>query len=135
MTVRQVWSLDDANGEDTNGKNTNPGCYACYQGGAFRLPKTGNTLMTYGGIVTVDGELAVHGYNSAIGHQRVTGLRQPEGTTLVTGIASGIGVFPVGVFPVGVIQRPDLPDGHCVFVDREFDETAVSSNSRSTKTQ
>lgn len=56
MTVRQVWSWDDANGEDTSGKNTNPGCYACYQGGAFRLPKTGNTLMTYGGIVTVDGE-------------------------------------------------------------------------------
>jgi len=44
-TVEQVWEWD-------GGKDS---IYACYQGGAFRLPETGNTLMTYGGIVTVDG--------------------------------------------------------------------------------
>ena len=47
MTVRQVWSYAGAPG------NRN---YACYQGGAYRLPKTGNTLMSYGGIVTRDGK-------------------------------------------------------------------------------
>ena len=48
MTVRQVWFWD--------GAQSAPGpVYACYQGGATRLPKTGNTLMTYGGIVTRDG--------------------------------------------------------------------------------
>jgi len=43
MTVRQVRAWD---GGDEHG------LYACYQGGAYRLPKTGNTLITYGGIVT-----------------------------------------------------------------------------------
>jgi arylsulfate sulfotransferase len=47
MTVRQVWSYAGAPGNRD---------YACYQGGAFRLPKTGNTLMSYGGIVTMDGK-------------------------------------------------------------------------------
>ena len=46
-TVRQVWSYGSGPGEQL---------YACYQGGAFRLPATGNTFMTYGGIVTVDGK-------------------------------------------------------------------------------
>ncbi len=46
MTVRQVWSYAGAPGNRD---------YACYQGGAYRLPKTGNTLMSYGGIVSVDG--------------------------------------------------------------------------------
>ena len=45
MTVRQVRAWD---GGDEHG------LYACYQGGAYRLPKTGNTLITYGGIVTKD---------------------------------------------------------------------------------
>ena len=29
--------------------------FACYQGGAYRLLKTGNTIITYGGIATTDG--------------------------------------------------------------------------------
>jgi arylsulfate sulfotransferase len=44
--VRQVWSFADG-GPDR--------IFACYQGGAYRLPKTGNTFMTFGGICTVDG--------------------------------------------------------------------------------
>ncbi len=44
--VRQVWSFGDG-GPDR--------IFACYQGGACRLPKTGNTFMTFGGICTVDG--------------------------------------------------------------------------------
>jgi hypothetical protein len=44
--VRQVWSFGDG-GPDR--------IFACYQGGAYRLPKTGNTFMTFGGICTVDG--------------------------------------------------------------------------------
>jgi hypothetical protein len=43
--VRQVWSFGDG-GPDR--------IFACYQGGAYRLPKTGNTFMTFGGICTVD---------------------------------------------------------------------------------
>jgi len=46
-TVREVWSYAGVPADRL---------YACYQGGAFRLPQTGNTLMTYGGIVTVDGK-------------------------------------------------------------------------------
>ena len=48
-TVRQIWSYGARPGERL---------YACYQGGALRLPMTGNTLITYGGIVTVDGKPA-----------------------------------------------------------------------------
>jgi hypothetical protein len=46
MTVRQVWSYGEAAGERL---------YSCYQGGAYRLPQTGNTFMTYGGICSIDG--------------------------------------------------------------------------------
>ena len=46
MTVRQVWSYGEGTGERL---------YACYQGGAYRLPRTGNTFMNYGGICTTDG--------------------------------------------------------------------------------
>mgnify|MGYP001363046158 CR=1 FL=1 len=45
-TVRQVWSY----GGGDDGK-----LYACYQGGAYRLPQTGNTFMNFGGVCTVDG--------------------------------------------------------------------------------
>ena len=50
MTVRQVWSYGD-------GANGNEGekLFACYQGGAYRLPQTGNTFITFGGICTLDG--------------------------------------------------------------------------------
>jgi hypothetical protein len=44
--VRQVWSFGDG-GPDR--------IFACYQGGAYRLPDTGNTFMTFGGICTADG--------------------------------------------------------------------------------
>lgn len=47
MTVRQVWAY---------GKDPGERLFACYQGGAYRLPETGNTFMTYGGIVTADGQ-------------------------------------------------------------------------------
>lgn len=46
MTVEQVWSYGDGPGERL---------FACYQGGAYRLPRTGNTIVTYGGIATIDG--------------------------------------------------------------------------------
>lgn len=46
MTVSQVWSYGEGSGERL---------FACYQGGAYRLPKTGNTIITYGGIATIDG--------------------------------------------------------------------------------
>jgi hypothetical protein len=49
MTVRQVWAYGKTPGEQL---------YACYQGGAYRLPKTGNTFITYGGICTQDGKPA-----------------------------------------------------------------------------
>jgi arylsulfate sulfotransferase len=45
-TVRQPWCFGDG------GENR---IFACYQGGACRLPKTGNTFMTFGGICTIDG--------------------------------------------------------------------------------
>ena len=46
MSVRQIWSWGGPAGD---------GAYACYQGGAMRLPKTGNTFGTFGGICTMDG--------------------------------------------------------------------------------
>jgi arylsulfate sulfotransferase len=46
MAVRQVWSYGAGSGERL---------YGCYQGGAYRLPRTGNTFMTYGGVCTIDG--------------------------------------------------------------------------------
>lgn len=45
-TVRQLWSWGDEP-EDRH--------FACFQGGAFHLPQTGNRFATYGGICTVDG--------------------------------------------------------------------------------
>lgn len=45
-TVEQVWSYGDGPGESL---------FACFQGGARRLPETGNTFITYGGVATVDG--------------------------------------------------------------------------------
>jgi hypothetical protein len=46
MTVRQVWSYGEGPGERL---------YGCYQGGACRLPNSGNTFITYGGVCTIDG--------------------------------------------------------------------------------
>jgi hypothetical protein len=46
MTVRQVWSW---------GKERDDRLYGCYQGGAYRLPQTGNTFMNFGGVCTIDG--------------------------------------------------------------------------------
>ena len=45
-TVSQHWSYEPESGD---------GQFACYQGGALRLPKTGNTFMTFGGVCTIDG--------------------------------------------------------------------------------
>jgi hypothetical protein len=45
-TARQVWSFGDGGPHRI---------FACYQGGALRLPATGNTFMTFGGICTIDG--------------------------------------------------------------------------------
>ena len=47
MTVRQVWSYGGA---------ANERLFSCYQGGAYRLPKTDNTFMTFGGICTIGGK-------------------------------------------------------------------------------
>jgi arylsulfate sulfotransferase len=44
--VRQAWCFGDGGPERI---------FGCYQGGALRLPETGNTFMTFGGICTVDG--------------------------------------------------------------------------------
>lgn len=40
-TVRQIWQY---------GEERAPALFGCYQGGARRLPKTGNTLITFGGL-------------------------------------------------------------------------------------
>lgn len=48
-TIRQVWSYGDAPEERL---------FAAFQGGALRMPKTGNTFITYGGICSVDGRPA-----------------------------------------------------------------------------
>ena len=46
-TVRQVWTYGDGGGERL---------FAGFQGGALRLPTTGNTFITYGGICSIDGQ-------------------------------------------------------------------------------
>ena len=48
-TVRQVWSY---------GERPSERLYAGFQGGALRLPRTGNTFITYGGICSIDGKPA-----------------------------------------------------------------------------
>ncbi len=45
-TVAQVWSY---------GETASDRLFACFQGGARRLPETGNTFVTYGGVATMDG--------------------------------------------------------------------------------
>lgn len=45
--VSQVWSHGDAPGERL---------FAGFQGGACRLPKIGNTFITYGGVCSIDGK-------------------------------------------------------------------------------
>jgi arylsulfate sulfotransferase len=47
MTVQQVWAY---------GKAQDERLFACYQGGAYRLPQTGNTFITYGGTCTIEGK-------------------------------------------------------------------------------
>ncbi len=48
-SVRQIWRYGDAEEERL---------FAGFQGGAFRLPKTGNTFITYGGICSLNGKPA-----------------------------------------------------------------------------
>jgi arylsulfate sulfotransferase len=55
LTVRQAWAY---------GKASRERLFACYQGGAYRLPKTGNTFIDYGGICTKDGVPAGDATNS-----------------------------------------------------------------------
>jgi hypothetical protein len=47
--VRHVWSYGERSPERL---------YAGFQGGALRLPQTGNTFITYGGICSIDGRPA-----------------------------------------------------------------------------
>ena len=47
MTVRQVWEY---------GEHAKERIFACYQGGARRLPQTGNTFITFGGMCFRDGK-------------------------------------------------------------------------------
>jgi hypothetical protein len=47
MRIRQIWEY---------GEKARERIFACYQGGAMRLPKTGNTFMTFGGICLKDGK-------------------------------------------------------------------------------
>ena len=47
MRVRQVWE---------HGEKADERIFACYQGGAMRLPTTGNTFMTFGGICLKNGK-------------------------------------------------------------------------------
>jgi hypothetical protein len=46
QTVEQVWSYGDSPSDRL---------FGCFQGGALRLPETGNTFITYGGVATMDG--------------------------------------------------------------------------------
>jgi hypothetical protein len=46
MTVSHVWDY---------GERPSERLYAGFQGGALRLPRTGNTFITYGGICSIDG--------------------------------------------------------------------------------
>ena len=47
--MSQVWSYGEAPGERL---------YAGFQGGAMRLPRTGNTFITYGGVCSINGKPA-----------------------------------------------------------------------------
>lgn len=60
-TVKQVWSYGEGPGEKL---------YAGFQGGAMRLPETGNTFITYGGVCTIDGKPATGPDRSDPGEER-----------------------------------------------------------------
>jgi arylsulfate sulfotransferase len=55
--VRQVWSYGEA---------PHQRLFAGFQGGAFRMPRTGNTFINYGGICTIDGKPTANSDHSAI---------------------------------------------------------------------
>ncbi|MFM1813917.1 MAG: Arylsulfate sulfotransferase AssT precursor [Pseudomonadota bacterium] len=61
-SVRQVWCYGGP-GPDR--------IFACYQGGALRLPETGNTFMTFGGICFKDGRPTRENGSGAFGRARL----------------------------------------------------------------
>jgi hypothetical protein len=70
-TVEQVWSYGDA---------LDDRLFACFQGGARRLPETGNTFITYGGIATKDGRPTANN-DTGFGRARLIEV-SPDGEVL-----------------------------------------------------
>ncbi len=95
-TVRQVWSYGAGPGERL---------YACYQGGAFRLPRTGNTFMTYGGVVTVDGQPA-DAAEAGFCRSRLIEVT-PDGEVVFDMWVDGSGGDPP--MPLSVVRAEHLP--------------------------
>jgi hypothetical protein len=71
LTVEQVWSF---------GAQDSDRLFGCFQGGARRLPETGNTFITYGGIATMDGKPSADNTNG-FGRARLIEV-SPEGEIL-----------------------------------------------------
>jgi hypothetical protein len=70
-TVEQVWSYGEAPSDRL---------FACFQGGARRLPETGNTFITYGGVATIDG-IPTANNDHGFGRARLVEV-SPEGEVL-----------------------------------------------------
>ena len=68
-TVRQSWCYGGP-GPDR--------IFACYQGGALRLPETGNTFMTFGGICFKDGKPTRDNGSGAFGMARLIEVTQSQ---------------------------------------------------------
>ena len=97
-TVRQPWCFGDG-GEDR--------IFACYQGGACRLPKTGNTFMTFGGICTIDG-VPTSDNVDAFGKARLIEVT-PDGDVVFDALIDDSG--SVEPRPFSAFRAEHFPDG------------------------
>ena len=97
MTVREVWSYGSAPHERL---------FSCYQSGALRLPKTGNTLITYGGVSTIDGKPTFANHSSYT-HARVVEVTPAKEIVFDMWIETP---DAPGVDPLSIFRAEFIPD-------------------------
>lgn len=97
MTIEQVWSYGDRKEERL---------FACYQGGAYRLNQTGNTIITYGGISTIDG-IPTNRNLDAFCHARIIEVTKDNEIVFDLMIEDGSAENPV---PLSSFRSDFVPD-------------------------
>jgi len=97
MTVREAWSYGSA---------PNERLFSCYQSGALRLPKSGNTLITYGGVSTIDGKPTFANHSSYT-HARVVEVTPAKEIVFDMWIETP---DAPGVDPLSIFRAEFIPD-------------------------